>query len=455
MLRMLQTLRSPKSLPVPFIALTALIVLIAQFTLACAKPAEKTEVAAPALAAKASVPSECNPSSPCAGSVCLGSISAAAATVPADACPRFGEFQVDVDAFAWNSFVALNWPANLASCSADTTQSISASGPRVWETYLRDSDVFVGAGSPATWCASATTLRLAGARPFGRTGKLSAAQAAALPAIAEAVGGVLTDQNGRFVRYEVLINQDEYNYLIANDLWQKSGQQGKTINFPQGPNDNPSRCGAAPCGPVGAMEIKAAWKVLSAAEIAAGRFHTTQGTVYNDENGSASPGPNPVTLGLVGLHILHKTESEATWFWSTFEHVDNTSRSFFNPNCSSCPSNQQTAAQPFTELAANGTPINKGAQVVRTNSIAANDSSAPPLNTWYQGLLAGTVWANYQLVSTQWATGGAPQGTPAVLANTTLETYIQPTSSCFGCHGLATTTAGTPADFSFLLGGAR
>ena len=34
-------------------------------------------------------------------------------------------------------------------------------------------------------------------------------------------------------------------------------------------------------------------------------------------------GQNPVTLGLVGLHIVHKTDSEPQWIWSTFEHVNN------------------------------------------------------------------------------------------------------------------------------------
>ena len=103
----------------------------------------------------------------------------------------------------------------------------------------------------------------------------------------------------------------------------------------------------------------------------------------------------------------------------------------------------------------NGKPLNAGVQVVRSTPIATTDSEAVTLNGWYQGLLAGTVWANYELVSTQWTTGGAPHGTPAILANTTLETFIQPKSSCLGCHGGATTAAGTPADFSFLLGQAQ
>lgn len=439
---------------------TSLLLVLSLAVIGCSseqsEPAAVEPAPEAAAAADASLPSGCNPDSPCPGSTCLASITTAAAAVPADACPRFGEFQSDVDVFAWNSFVALNWPADLATCTANLDGSIlSGSGPTVWEAYTLASDIFVGSGSPGPWCAPAATALLTGARPFGRTSKASEAIGEALPDIEEAVGGVLTDQNGRFVRYEVRVNQDEYNYLTLNDLWQKSGQAGKTIDFPQGPNDDPSRCGASPCGPVGAMEVKAAWKVLSASEIAGGRFYTTEGTVFNDDQGSPSPGENPVTLGLVGLHIIHKTESQSNWFWSTFEHVDNTTSSFFDPSCTTCPANQQTASEPYTELDPQGRPLNQGVQVVRSNSIATTDEAAPSLNAYYQGLLAGTVWANYELISTQWTTGGAPAGTPAVLANTTLETFIQSESSCFGCHSSATTAVGSPADLSFLLHAAR
>lgn len=242
--------------------------------------------------------------------------------------------------------------------------------------------------------------------------------------------------------------------MTSNNLWNAKGQQGVSIDFPQGLADDPSRCGAQPCGPVGAVEIKAAWKVLSPDEIASNRFYTTQAIVFNDEQGSTSPGANPVTVGLVGLHILHKTESESSWFWSTFEHVDNTTSSFFNPDCpaSQCPPNHQTAARPYVELDAGGQPVNAPVQVTRTTALSAETAA---LNAYYQGLLKGSPWANYQLISTQWATGGAPQGTPAILANTTMETFIQSDSSCMGCHTSATTAVGTPADFSFLLSKAQ
>ena len=74
------------------------------------------------------------------------------------------------------------------------------------------------------------------------------------------------------------------------------------------------------------------------------------------------------------------------------------------------------------------------------------------LNTQWQAALAGTVWANYQLVSTQWTAGTTV--IPARLANTTMETYFQDNSfgSCILCHGTATTASqNNDADKSFLL----
>ncbi len=72
--------------------------------------------------------------------------------------------------------------------------------------------------------------------------------------------------------------------------------------------------------------------------------------------------------------------------------------------------------------------------------------------------LAGTVWANYVLIGTQWRgnRGGVLHGrgeVPRFLANSVVETYVQAgmTGSCLGCHATAKTAAGQDADFSFLL----
>ena len=65
------------------------------------------------------------------------------------------------------------------------------------------------------------------------------------------------------------------------------------------------------------------------------------------------------------------------------------------------------------------------------------------------------MWENYELVATQWGQGINPNGIPGHVANTVIETYIQPISSCMGCHTSAKTTAGLPAGMSFLFGEAK
>jgi hypothetical protein len=411
-------------------------------------------------------------------------VTSALANVPEGLPPGAQVENSNFDLVSWLTFVALNWPADTGTCSADTRKTIlSSEGPVVWETYLSNADIFVMAPSsqPLPWCpqsASALATRVAAypaaiqelveatgvSRVFGQISKAHSSNQQ-VEGIAE-VGGPLTDQNGRFARYEIRTNEDEYNYLVGEGLWNKKGQVGKTIEFPQGATDY---------GPVGAIELKAAWKVLGKGDDPT-KFYTIRAIVFNDAKGSPSPGENPVTLGLVGLHILHKTKTQSNWLWSTFEQKDNLT-SFSNPGCSTqdCPPNQQTAVTPFTELDAAGNPINKPTQVTRVNPI---ENEATEMNTAFQKLLAGSVWENYSLVASQWTgnLGGLPK--PAFMANTVIETYTQgPTpaadapvnypdqgynpfiagssSSCMKCHSVAQTAVGTDADFSFLLGGAK
>jgi hypothetical protein len=420
------------------------------------KPAGETAGTAPAARSTASTaaavqkPEVCPPpGESCPGSVCQTAITAASATFPATACPRFGEFQSDVDTFAWNEFIALNWPATLSNCSPDTSKSIlnvkSGDGTvAVWQTWMPPDRVFVAPGrQPAAWCKG-NGLDAHGRRPLldiakadGRFAKLGAAFAKiSEPTGVLEPGGVLTDQSGRWVRYEIVMNQDEYNYTIQNTLWSKAGQQA----FKNAGNNAIN----LPTGPTGAVELKASWKVLTDAEKNGGRYFTTVATVYNNAEGAPSPGPNPVTLGLVGLHIIHKTPEQTSFFWSTFEQVDNDNDGVFHKTGSNTTPNKQTAQTPYIELTPDGTPINIPVQVKREHSVESVDDIAPLINAYYQALLNGSVLQYYRLISTQWQAGAAPQGTPAFVANVTLETYVQnlqdgKKSGCLACH----TTTGT------------
>ncbi|MBE0620236.1 MAG: hypothetical protein IH605_06560 [Burkholderiales bacterium] len=393
-----------------------------------------------------------------------------------------GDTQSDADQYSWLTFIAANWPVDPKTCSADTAASIltSAQNP-TWLSFLTDDDVFVASGKPAGWCAQPTSSkskevaaalsaqqqsRIAQLPPVVRTlaqahpevrlylhysGKsqalVSAASAADRPIskqlqqILDATAQPVTDQNGRFVRYAVYMNADEYGYIKSKNLWNKAGQKAAgNLTFP---SSNAST--------IGAMEFKSAWKVLGKNDDPS-RFFTQMAIVYNDENGSPSPGPNPVTVGLVGLHITHKTQRQPHWLWSTFEQVDNDTRSFYNPDCLAkvCPPNMETARKPYKELNSDGSPHNKPVQVVPFNKAPTN----PAMNAVFQDLLKGTPWTYYKLVGTQWEGGFGAQPKPAKLGNSVLETFVSDTKpySCIGCHKMANDIpANFTSDFSFII----
>ena len=87
-------------------------------------------------------------------------------------------------------------------------------------------------------------------------------------------------------------------------------------------------------------------------------------------------------------------------------------------------------------------------QVVRVRPIFTPNTKLT--NDRYRKALAGTVWANYQLVVTQWPTRTTnPAATPPTniagdpfppdasttsVGNTTMETYFQDVMSCMECH---------------------
>lgn len=400
--------------------------------------------------------------------------------------------QTAADVFSWQTFIAMNWPASTANCGPDTTNGVtilSDKGPTVWETYLSTDQVFVADTlQPAPWCSNTgnngqATLHLLPPTVQALAQKTGVYRfvhrISKFPnGLEQAVGGPLVDQNGRFVRYEVRMNSDEYNYIVKNNLWDTAGQRqfaknNKQVTLP---------FGKTTYGSVGAMEFKAAWKILGKNDDPS-HFYKIRAIVYNDDNGDPSPGENPVTLGLVGLHIAHKTPNQRNWVWSTFEQEDNLTKSFFNPNCDTCtPNKPLPQSKNYVELSPDGKPLNPPTQVTRVNKVV--DPVADSVNRYFQALLKGSVWSHYQLVSTQWLF--AEDMTPSFLANSVQETFAQGphpasygnfhtiidqpyyadtayhpfsnmvSSSCMGCHYVATLPyLPVKSDFSFILGEAH
>jgi hypothetical protein len=314
----------------------------------------------------------------------------------------------------------------------------------------------------------------------------------------------LIDQNGKYARFEILVNQDMFQYIVDHELYSKAGQARRAeedrpdqktvpyhVVFPcskqkgNKPEDKPE---------TGSIMIKAAWKALSLQEIRAGKFHTADCLVYTRENEEFNIKEDCqfVTLGLVGFHIVHKTATRPQWVWSTFEHID---------NCPTAGSDAEERSFSFYDgaqpglLAVNSPPLPpwnptvtepqaRRSQIKRMQAVTKD---AEDQNRAFQRLLAGSVWANYRLISTQWPSARPndkpdpqklkvdpnakvefcdPQDTaptdiiampaPQFLGSSMLESYIpqrtvNTSSSCIECHANATTTKTKFSDFTFLL----
>lgn len=402
--------------------------------------------------------------------------------VPCDVNAQSGTLdglQHDFDVYSWNTFIALNWPP-------DPNGKIGQDGdnPTVWETWKESNDIFLpdGAkpsafGAPGELPPACRNLAGPGVRVVTQIGKT--------PTLLEEdvqpfKTGPLVDQNGQYTRFEILVNEPMFDTIVDNQLYNQEGQQayakaGNSVQFGCGSNDSQQ---------VGAIMVKAAWKVLGEGDDPA-RFHKVDALVYTPTAKDPAQQCVKRQLGLVGLHIAHKTADAPQWIWSTFEQVDNapeqgqTPAGHYNYNnaaCKDCAVNEPPP-QPWDPLRPGQPPT----QVVREIPITADTVK---LNQAAAGLLKGvnpaSVWQFYELVSTQWPTQPASSQTfcpapgtpgptlqqvqsetdgnpaPQFLANTTLETFVQGTvpnasSSCIRCHHAATATTGETSDFTYLL----
>ena len=321
------------------------------------------------------------------------------------------ETQRAADAFAWDEFVALSWPARTSvRGEADSSKPIGGEGLRVWETWKSTEEIFLPGGvEPALWESPLPRER-------HLTENLQAVQSdGTLPA-------TLTDRHGHLVRYEVRVNKILFDYLRSHKLYDSRAQKDvESVRYPEG-----------------AMAIKASWRELEPGEEP--HFLTRECVVFETKNGK--PGrKRRRTMGLVGLHIVQKTPSAPQWIWATFEHVGNTdseSASFCPPSVPESRLNLQT----------------KPGQPNLVRRVAPLRAALQPLNRAQQQALhaAGSVLQNYELVGAQWP---APEGRvePRFLSNTTMESFV-PESSCLGCHasaGTLRTDRFVSSDFLYLI----
>lgn len=452
--------------------------------------------------------------------------------------------QTTVNCFAWQTFIALNWPvdpawpANPARAGEPDRTATAATwgnpqdpghGPlayTAWETFKPVQDVFVDPGkTPSGWGVSSTEpsvctnmRNVAGAgRPLRVISSISKVPAVALPGlrtmmlaatrgahgalaldkadllspdkIDQAAGGWLTDQQGNLVWYERSINREEFEYMMRpggqskDALYTRAGQLATVTNaggnhpdglsFPAGTAPDPSG-GPQPWNTLGATEIKAAWRVLTHQPQLWPRYLLSEAWLVDPDTHKCQS----EILGLVGLHIIRKTEQFPDFAWATFEHVDNApdqnpsyadpythpdGYSFNNPNCT------QNCEPNVARIDEHGNPLYPKNQAVQVTRVMPVPSTTASLNlAMHEAIVAqnkASVFQYYQLVNVQWdkspvppittpggrtplqSSGMTSDGNDTPVANTTLETYVQG-KSCVACHQFGAVRVSVPKEDS-------
>jgi hypothetical protein len=406
--------------------------------------------------------------------------------IPADVCnptkqlPAWAPGQASSDNLAWQLFIALNWPADPEQPGYPDTSSqpgaMDASGTQHAETVWLDyptADELFGIPSP---CAG-PTLQM--------QSKLSDAFLSKSPppgafgGVVEPTGGVLIDQNGGVVHYDVRVNRTMWEFIVnQNDYW-KTGVSLAALK-PDLKRDYevpPGRTrGAFPAarvyqgderGDVGSMEVKTAWKILTSAEIASGTYFTRV-FALDDPNGPVESRCRQTTMGLVGMHIVYQPAlfGNPEWVWATFEHRANVPTagindgasefSFYDPACTpvktpaECDAYQPGVSSPAEFRCCPNLMLYADASTLPASPVpnqvvrATNPSVSTVLPTDCTGHYVAAikryfgednVWQNYFLVSTQWPLRGASTNFPAykpefeanfpcTLGNATLETFL-------------------------------
>jgi hypothetical protein len=266
-------------------------------------------------------------------------------------------------AFAWNEFIALNWPAGPQQGkqgqrdAASTTCRFgdpNCTGPTVWQTFRGKVETFPGTGNPPGYTNSA-------AASYGYDALPQYNYVLPVPAcdpsqandpvpwvnldetdeitLANMYAGVVAPTSSpgnsapQLIRFLAKSNRTQFIYVAGNSdpqnplaMWWSAippGVVNATKSYlAQYQKSPPSGSTTMVSQLDGTIETKAAWRPLNPSEIKSGRFHTQ--TVRFYENG---PGGTPcyrdASWGLVALHIIQKTPSAPAFIYATFEQADN------------------------------------------------------------------------------------------------------------------------------------
>jgi hypothetical protein len=436
------------------------------------------------------------------------------------------DVETPFDNMAWQMFVALNWAQGAQHQPA--SKGLAPAGPRMWQSYRKVSSLFGDSPRRAS-CANPKSLPVFAIGSDGKGNNAPNNEeyfqaSTNLPLIDVNGNWTLYERRVNDIEAKYLLAP---NGNAAQTLTTLPGQvqfiaNKSVVKF--------TAASIIPTGANGSIEIKASWRVLNPAAGDDPTHYYTQSAIVAVPGDLVRGGQqvcDSVTLGLVGMHIIQRNAVDTTkghlldqWIWATFEHSENAPMakvpcsvstactpagnwinkpscgaaapatavrySFYNPAYGSLGTNiiptSTNTKDPGSFLWNHSQPYAKGAttaasaspQVTRCWSIYPYTAQID--SQWQRALaVVNSPFKYYTLIGTQWGGLVEPRegiplpsnAVPALLSNTTLETYIQnytgtikngpAPGSCIGCHGAFSTLSVGPqprvkTDFSFLPG---
>ncbi|TSD86775.1 hypothetical protein FFK22_020865 [Mycobacterium sp. KBS0706] len=269
--------------------------------------------------------------------------------------------------FAWQEFIALNWPAAqlngvVQRGQPDIGAKFGQAGatPLVWESYRQKVEIFPGANSeavpphgvngpgtsqdPYNYSDPPQYLYSGGTIPNGGVVDACPGQAPVTqPAwvnldetsqigLDQMYAGIVdvpatTQPNTapQLIRFLAKANQKEYDYIVGNKLWFTTGDAytNRIAAWQAALRDDqpPLDSGSVITLPAGTVEVKAAWRPLAKGEDSS-QFHMTTVRYYEPGPGG-SPCYREDQWALAGLHIIQKTMSAPYFIFATFEQAGN------------------------------------------------------------------------------------------------------------------------------------
>ena len=379
-----------------------------------------------------------------------GKTSGGSLVLPADFYDSPAPNQWDADDFAWQTFLwataGENWKSLVSTVDLIECNQYDADGNK------QDPPATYGTCTNGRFVpAACEDMASADTRILDQVGKIDDTF---LEAKTRGLSGdPVIAVNGTYVRYQIVVSPGMSNWIqqpTAGAPKQDGLQLAANITnmtqdvaFPWPASDGDDQ----------SIEIKIAWMDMNDLPegLSPSNYYQEDVLVYTPDyrNSTGVASCEPTTMGVVGIHLTRKTDSQRAWVWGTFEHKDNAptcappieqgnkasatantnapttgldrNYNFYPQGCSDCPgwniaptNNAKKCTNPYSAEGGSSTwcldePPSQPSQICR--QVAATDYgygtddwSATEPNANCSGKASGA-WTNYQLITTQWTTG--------------------------------------------------